>query len=229
MHFNETLHRLGFSPIEATIYITLCENGALTGYEASKLTGISRSNVYAALHSLEEKGRCHICEGETAKYVAISKEELILCIKRETEKNLKEIENHFPKRIEPVEPYVSIRGYDHMLDKIKNCILLCKSHIYILATAHYIELFKDELLSIENSRKVTIISEQKLKLGHNIICYKRNKSPEGFHMIIDTEAVLTGDLLAPNAQCLFSKNPSLVRLMRESFVTELDIIKLNNK
>ena len=229
MHFNETLHRLGFSPIEATLYITLSENGALTGYEASKLTGISRSNVYAALHSLEEKGKCYICEGETTKYVAISKEELILCIKRETEKTLSEIDEYFPKRIEPVEPYVSIRGYEHVLDKIKNCILLCKSHIYLLATADYIELFKAELLMIGKSHKVTIISEKELDLGHNIICCKRSKSPEGFHIIIDTEAVLTGDLLSPNAQCLFSKNPSLVRLMRESFVTELDIIKLNNK
>ena len=36
----------------ASLYESLLENGKLTGYEAAKLTGISRSNIYASLASL---------------------------------------------------------------------------------------------------------------------------------------------------------------------------------
>ena len=45
-------------------------------------------------------------------------------------------------------------------------------------------------------------------------------------MIMDTKSVITGDLDLEHAQCLFSKNDALVRLMRESFVTELEMIAL---
>ena len=51
MHFNLTRQ-------EATLYLLLVKAGRLTGYEAAKQTGISRSNTYTALAGLVEKGRC---------------------------------------------------------------------------------------------------------------------------------------------------------------------------
>ena len=42
MHFNLTRQ-------EATLYLLLVKAGRLTGYEAAKQTGISRSNTYTAL------------------------------------------------------------------------------------------------------------------------------------------------------------------------------------
>lgn len=224
MNFNEALQKIGFSPLESSIYITLCKHGALTGYEVAKLSGFSRSNVYAALYSLQDKGMCHICEGESTKYVALSKEELILSVKRTMSKTLEQIETHFPDRIDVSEPYITIKGYDNVVSKIKNCILLCQSHLYILSTSTYIELFKKELLTISSSRKVTILSDTKLELKAPITCGIRKKSPQGFHMIIDTQSVITGDLTPEGSQCLYSNNQSLVRMMRESFITELDHI-----
>lgn len=226
MDFNNTLHKLGFTPIEATVFITLCKHGALSGYEVAKLTGISRSNIYAALYSLQEKGKCQVSEGETAKYIAISKEELLLSTKRELIKTLSEIEQLYPSPIETHEPYVTIRGYDNVLNKIKNSILLCKSHLYLLCSSSCIDLLRDELLNISSNRRITIICETNIYLNEQIIVYNRQKDPKGIHLIIDTNSVITGDLEKEHAQCLFSKNDSLVRLMRESFVTELDMIAL---
>lgn len=226
MDFNNTLHKLGFTPIEATIFITLCKHGALSGYEVAKLTGISRSNVYSALYSLQEKGKCQVSEGETAKYIAISKEELILSMKREFEQTLSEVEELFPTPMETHEPYVTIRGYANVLNKIKNSILLCKSHLYLLCSTACIDLLREELLSICPDHRITIICEDTIELDNRITIYNRQKDPKGFHLIIDTECVITGDLDKEHAQCLFSKNDSLVRLMRESFITELDMIAL---
>ena len=226
MDFNNTLHKIGFTPIEATVFITLCKHGALSGYEVAKLTGVSRSNIYAALYSLQEKGRCHVSEGETTKYIAISKNELLLSVRREMTQTLSEIEQFYPNLTESHEPYVTIRGYNNVLNKIKNSILLCKSHLYLLCSASSIELLKDELLSISPNRRITIICEDNLYLNDEITIYNRQKDPQGIHMIIDTQSVITGDLDLEHAQCLFSKNDSLVRLMRESFVTELDMIAL---
>ena len=56
MSFIEKLMVFGLTRQEASIYLCLYRNGILTGYEAAKLTGISRSNVYNALAGLAEKG-----------------------------------------------------------------------------------------------------------------------------------------------------------------------------
>ena len=42
--------------------MTLLAEGRLTGYEATKLTGISRSNTYTALAGLVEKGAAYVLE-----------------------------------------------------------------------------------------------------------------------------------------------------------------------
>lgn len=229
MSFNTTLHKLGFSPIEANVFIVLCKHGSLTGYEVAKLTGISRSNVYAALYSLQDKGKCYASEGETTKYVAISKEELLLSTEREFHTTLQEIKEYYPIPLEANEPYITIKGYDNVLTKLKNAVLLCHSHLYLLCDSDVVALLQDELETISETKKVTIICDKDLKIPDSIIVYHRLKSPEGFHMIIDTEAVLTGDLNTSSPQCLFSKDLSLVRLMRESFITELDMIQLHKR
>lgn len=51
----EYLMEFGLTRQEATIYLNLMERGMQTGYEVSKQTGISRSNVYRALAGLVEK------------------------------------------------------------------------------------------------------------------------------------------------------------------------------
>ncbi len=226
MDFNHILQKLNFTPIEATVFVTLCQHGSLTGYEVAKLSGISRSNVYAALYSLQEKGKCHVSEGEPAKYLAISKEELLLSTEREMKQVLEEIKEHFPNVIETHEPYVTIKGYENVINKIKNSILLCKSHLYLLCSLASAKLFEEELLMMSKHCRISIICEADFSFGPEIIVYNRHKDPKGFHMIIDTQSVITGDLELEHAQCLFSKNASLVRLMRESFVTELDMIAL---
>lgn len=229
MSFTEALHKLGFSPIEANVYITLCKHGALTGYEVAKFTGISRSNVYAALYSLQDKGKCHVCEGETTKYTALSKEELLLITKREFEDIYVSLEQHYPQGVEANEPYITIKGYDNVVDKMRNCILLCQSHLYLMCSSDYISLLGSTLNEMSEQCRISIICEQPLTLSPQITTYQRQKSVQGFHMIIDTKSVLTGELSIAASQCLFSKNETLIRLMRESFITELDMIRTHTE
>lgn len=228
MSFNNVLVKLGFTPVEASVFATLCKHGPLTGYEVAKHCGISRSNVYSALYSLQEKGKCHTSEGESTKYVALSKEEFLLSIKREMSHTLTELETYYPSVLPHSEPYLTTRGYANVLSQIKNSILLCKSHLYIMSASEHILLFEDELLAIAPTRKVTIICEKQLNLSTHLTIYKNLRQIEGFYMIIDTKSVITGDLTATSSQCLCSSNASMVRLLRESFITALDMITLQN-
>ena len=59
MEENTILDKLGLFGLtrqEAAIYLCLYRNGGLSGYEVSKLTGISRSNVYSGLSGQKDKG-----------------------------------------------------------------------------------------------------------------------------------------------------------------------------
>ena len=227
MDFNTALLKSGFTPIEATVFTTLCKHGALTGYEVAKLCGISRSNVYAALYSLQEKGKCYTIESDTNKYIALSKEELIASCKRELKEIIHTIDKFFPESISIGDPYITVKGYDNVINKIKNTILSCQSHLYILAAKESILLFKEEIEHISTTKRVTIICDEHLIIRDTLI-YTKTKSPTGIHMIMDTHSVITGDLIG-SPQCLYTCNKSLVRLMRESFITELDMIKLTTK
>ena len=71
----DKLMLFGLTRQEASIYLCLASNRELSGYEVSKITGISRSNVYNALASLVEEGAAYLIEGSTNKYTSVEVEE----------------------------------------------------------------------------------------------------------------------------------------------------------
>ena len=60
----EYLMHFGLSRQEALIYRKLLEGGKKTGYEIARDTGISRSNAYASLAAMVEKGAAYLVEGD---------------------------------------------------------------------------------------------------------------------------------------------------------------------
>ena len=56
----EYLMHFGMSRQEATVYLRLIEAGKQTGYEIARDTGISRSNAYASLAAMVEKGAAYL-------------------------------------------------------------------------------------------------------------------------------------------------------------------------
>ena len=71
MEFIDHLLEFGLTRQEATLYEAMLLHGELTGYEAAKLTGISRSNTYNDLAGLVEKGAAYIIEGNVTKYTPV--------------------------------------------------------------------------------------------------------------------------------------------------------------
>src|SRR4051794_40506988 len=91
----EKLTCFGLTRQEAMIYMSLLSDDALSGYEISKLTGISRSNVYNGLAGLVEKGAAYVIEGAVKKYTAVvitefcdNKINLLICEKEYLKKNM---------------------------------------------------------------------------------------------------------------------------------------------
>ena len=94
----EKMMRFHLSRQEALLYLCLIEHGQLTGYEASKLTGISRSNVYGSLNVLADKGAAMVQEaGGPTYYMAVELEEFINNQLRSLEADKEYLLTHMPK------------------------------------------------------------------------------------------------------------------------------------
>ncbi|SIO34432.1 TrmB family transcriptional regulator [Halodesulfovibrio marinisediminis] len=226
MELIQALKKFGFTQQESLMYVTLCKMGAMTGYEAAKVSGISRSNAYAALSSLVEKGGAIVSSEDSSKYIAIPREELILNLRRSCEATLEFLDQNLPEQEEEEAPYLTISGYGNTLDKMRNMILLAKGWVYLSVSSSTVKLLTPELKNcIERGLKVVILSDEDPHLPG--IVFMHNEAPaENVRIIADTSEVIVGTLEVSKGQCLYSKNKHLVSLMRESLLNEIELIKI---
>lgn len=216
-----SLKKIGFTQQEAIIYSYLCKNGELTGYEAAKLSGISRSNAYAALSSLVDKGYAYIIEGSSSKYIAVPKAELIRNAERDFENNIRIIQEHLEFNTTHLEPYITITGENHILSKLKNVIDTSEKRIYISCQKDVLVLLKTELeAAVARGLKVVILAPEDLNNPTHHTFYATQER-DSFKLISDTSQVIAGTF----KQCLFSKNLTLITLIRESFIHEIAVIE----
>ncbi|NJB67569.1 sugar-specific transcriptional regulator TrmB [Desulfobaculum xiamenense] len=223
----DALKSFGFTRQEATVYLTLLTHGEQSGYEAAKNAGISRSNAYAALAGLAEKGAAMQGGGETRTYSATPAAELVGNLRRQCMKTLDALESALPARRETEAPYLAVTGSDNVRDKIVNVLDAATRRVYV-------SLHGDDLAG-QIAEALRRAADRGLKTV--ILCdadpgipgaafHHTQRMPGQFNIIADTEAVLTGSLRPDaTAQCLYSRNSNLVRLMREAFVNELELVR----
>lgn len=226
MELIQALKKFGFTQQESLMYVTLCKMGAMTGYEAAKVSGISRSNAYAALSSLVEKGGAIVSSEDSSKYTALPREELILNLRRSCESTLGFLEENLPEQEEEEAPYLTISGYGNTLDKMRNMILLAKGWVYLSVSASTVKLLTSDLENcIKRGLKVVILSDEDPHLSG--VVFMHNEAPaENVRIIADTSEVIVGTLEVNRGQCLYSKNKHLVSLMREALLNEIELIKI---
>lgn len=199
------LKKIGFTQQEAVIYIELCHHHEMTGYEAAKQSGISRSNAYAALSNLVDKGYAYVIEGSSAKYTPVPKEELLKNARRDFEATIGIIEQELDFTSHGQEPYVTVKGEKQIYDKLKNIISQAELRLYLSC---------DSGLQVEVASEIEAARERGLKvviLG----------ASDSFKIIADTKEVLAGTL----KQSIYSKNSTFVQLIREAFVNEIALME----
>ena len=113
METNRLIERLmcfGMTRQEAVLYLVLARSAGLTGYEAAKQTGISRSNAYNALAGLADKGAAYAEEGTAVKYYAVNIREFCSNKIHALEEIKLELEQEMPKPETEAEGYLTITG-----------------------------------------------------------------------------------------------------------------------
>lgn len=231
MDLTSCLMATGLTNYEAKIYITLLSQGVLNGYEAAKLSGISRSNVYNALEGLVEKGAAYKIDGESIRYSPLEPQEYCRNKERAFGKILSYIKENAPTSAGAPDAYITISGDLRIIDKMKNMVENARERLYISMSAKECELIEDELASaIKRGLKVVIITSNGFSVKGAEIYYT-NKQPFQIRLIADSAFVLTGNLHDKSnpATCLFTQNKTLITLFKEALRNEIDLINLKKE
>lgn len=229
MDLVESLMKAGFTRHEAVLYMTLCKEGELTGYEAAKISSIPRSNAYLALAGLVEKGGAIRTDGDSSKYAAVPPRELTFSIRRQMEQVYQTVEETSPSREYGSEPYFTITGKRNVINKMCHLIANAAERIYISTSPRELEYVKKDLEDARNrGLKVVIITSPGYVMEGAVI-YRNEKQPGQVRLIADTAHVLTGEIGgAAESTCLYSKNRTLIQLIKDSLTNEIKLIQIQN-
>lgn len=226
MEVIDALMQAGFTRHESMLYLTLCREGELTGYEASKLTGIPRSNAYLGLAGLCDKGGAYKINGETVKYAAVDVQEFAENLKRRFSEIIKVIEEIPPVNTSK-DMFITINGTTQIVNKMKNLIEQAEQRIYVSISRDQLELVKQELVDAKKrGLKVVIITSEGPQI-EDITYYITGQQSGNIRLITDSSNVLTGHLSETNPTSLYSMNQNLVDLIKDSLTNEIKLIKMD--
>ncbi|MDO5575263.1 MAG: helix-turn-helix domain-containing protein [bacterium] len=220
----------GMTRQEATIYIYLCRNGQLTGYEAAKLTGISRSNVYNALASLADKGAAYVMDGASSKYISVPVAEFCSNKLRHMEEVQAELTERLSQPIESEIGYITIEGNHHILDKLRNMIDAAQKRLYLSASSELVmQMASDLQNALSRDIKVVLITDHNVDLTAATV-YIAPRIHSQIRLITDSEYVLTGEVTGKNTDtCLYSGQKNFVAVLKDALRNEIKLIKLEKQ
>lgn len=223
----EMLTQFDLTRQEASIYLTLLSEGILNGYEAAKITGISRSNTYTSLAALVEKGGAFVTEGSTIRYTPVPIAEFCGNRIRRLEETKKNLLITIPQKRDEVEGYITIKGKSHILDKMRNMITEAKERVYLSVSKQILECILPEIRNaIDRGIKMALITNETFCLEGATV-YFAAKSQQQIRLIVDSTNVLTGDIDdGEYSTCLYSKKKNLVDLLKDSLKNEIKLIEM---
>lgn len=223
----EKLTGFGLTRQEAILYQSLYANGEMTGYEAAKLTGISRSNVYSSLTGLVEKGAAYKKDGAASRYVAVDIEEFCQNKIRQMEKDKEYLVSRMIRPQGEEEGYLTVAGPRHIRDKAANMLAQTQHRLYIEAPSAFVENIREELQDLlAQGKKVVVLSDCDPDL-EGAYFYRKENLENQLRLIVDSSYVLTGEAGATQADtCLYTGQKNFVSVFKEALRNEIKLIEL---
>lgn len=226
MSFVDDLTEYGLTRQEATIYTTLLKQGSMSGYEVSKETGISKSNVYSALNGLTVKGAAYIEEGEATKYIAVQIKIFTQNYRKHLDEVASRLEHEQPKRIVASTGYITIQSDRHIKDKMREMFECCEMRSYILADSKVLEEFRTQLEKlVKEGKKVVVLTDEAFKISGATV-YHTEAVKGQIRFITDSSYVLTGELTGSGDDtCLYSGKSHIVEVTKEALRNKIMLIE----
>lgn len=225
----EELRKIGLSDLEARCYMLLHEEPQISGYEVAKKVSVSRTNVYAALRSLTDKGMCRIIETDPVLYDAVPIHELIRLLKSDFEQTAQTLleQLHAPPKISY--SFYTWQGDEPIRTAIQRLISNADKAIIVDIWAEDIHWVEKCLLEAEDRGVVvTLISigecHTRLK---QVLVHKRseewiNVASRKFSILSDTRSALLGSFgRMLKSTAVETDHPSLIELLQNGFYHDI--------
>lgn len=224
----EMLINFGLTRQEATIYNLLFLEGKLNGYEAAKISGISRSNTYSALAGLVDKGAAYVIEEGAVYYTPVAIEEFCNNKLRFMNEIKEKLNKNIPRKREKTEGYITITGEKNISDKLINMLKEANERVYLAVDSERLEKYRKYIDNvIRKGIKVVVITNHKIEIIGAKLYYTELNS-EHIRIIIDSRYVLTGEIEdEQNSSALFSSNNNLVQVFKEGLSNQIKLIEVN--
>ncbi len=142
----ELLIEFGLTQVEANVYFALLKESPQSGYSIAQQIGKSRSNVYQALKSLEQKGTIVQLQGtKNQVFQAIPVEQMLELKEREFENQRKKVTDAFRnmKQQEQVESIYYLQSMEQVYEKAIQVIDQTQKIVFIEAEPHHFENIRE--------------------------------------------------------------------------------------
>lgn len=224
------LTAFGLTQQEAKLYIALHGHGGATGYEAARLAGISRSNAYAGLSSLADKGAARLVDGKPQRFVAVPAAEFCAGRIRRLDGYRARLEQELVLVDDEESPYLTIRGSANIADKVAAIIAATASRIYLAMPAHAAREFVAQLEEAAGRGvSVTLVTDAQLDVASAVV-HRAPQLASSVRVIGDSAMTLTGELTGSDeCTALYSVKKNLVNLIRDSIRNEIRLIELSRE
>lgn len=226
----QLLEKIGLTEAEAKVYMTLLQNGSLSGYEASKLAGVQRSKIYNLLESMKEKGFILYTEYENNnKYAAVPIKEIADRCKRETENTLDDLTERLS-----IYPQKTNLDYIWHIRNNENVFAKCREIIHNTEEELLVQIWTEDipqvigqlkLLEEKGIRMAVVVFSNDKELEVPLKKYYRHGMAEDkkeemggrwVTMVSDRKQVVFGQILSESiAEVIWSESGPIISLAAE--------------
>lgn len=225
------LNKIGLTDTEAKVYLTLSQNGSLTGYEASKIANVPRSKIYNTLQSLIDKGFALYTQYESNnKYAAVPMSEVSNKIKMEMSNNLGQLEESFsifPLRTN-MDNIWHIKNYDNIFEKCRNIIKNSTKEILIQIWYEDLNNILEEIVKFQKkSNNIAVVifgapKDMEIPELKNLYFHgmgeekKKEMGGRWITLVSDSKEVVFGQIISKSiAEVIWTESKPMVMLASE--------------
>jgi len=238
----DQLQNLNFTQYESRAYLSLLEQGNITGYELAKNSGIPASKIYAVLNKLMEKEVILALDSEPVKYSPLPPNEVLSRLKGDYLDTVNDLDSKLDEiynKQKLSNNYIwNISGRESILRRVCEFIGEAKKQIFLSVWDEEVEEIKEALIKAsKNKVKVTIVhfGESALGIGtefrhgreHQI---RQQRGERRLAMEVDEEKVIlchfheSGD-----SNAVWTTNKGLILLAKDYIIHDIYTIKVAEK
>jgi sugar-specific transcriptional regulator TrmB len=232
----DELRKIGLSDLEARCYLALHEEPNITGYEVAKHVSVSRTNVYAALRSLTDKGLCRVIEAAPVRYDAVPIDQLVKLLQSDFEQTAQTLLDQLKTPPRASTSFYTWQGDKAIVTTIRRLAANAGKSIIVDIWSEDMHYFEESLLEAEQRGvdiRLIIIGECKTKLS-NVQFHKRSDdwdhaASRKFSALCDFQAALIGSFgQTLKLTALETNHPSIVELLRNGFYHDVIMAQIEH-